>query len=99
MDRYQNQVTLTRNNWYDRLCCRVPESNTRVLPLSNIIGVQAVGTQGLYFLLASGNSTPVTTHPVHYRSLLFSYMRIINFIEGTVFTIKVSFECCIHLSS
>lgn len=67
LDRYQDQVTLTRSNWYDRLCCRVPESNTRVLSLSNIVGVQAVGTQGLSFVLTSGNSTPVMTKPVEYR--------------------------------
>lgn len=86
MDRYQDQVTLTRSNWYDRLCCRVPESNTQVLPLSSIIGVQAVGTQGLVFQLTSGNSAPVITHPVYYRWLLCtrSYFHIISFVEETV---------------
>jgi len=67
LDRYQDQVTLTRSNWYDRLCCRVPESKTRILSLSNIVGVQALGTQGLSFVLTSGNPTPVTTKPVEYR--------------------------------
>jgi hypothetical protein len=90
MDRSQNQVTITRSNWYDRLCCRVPESNTRVLPLSNIIGIQAVGAQGLLFLLSSGNSTPVTTHPVEYRLLLLSYLYSIGFIEESVFTRKMT---------
>jgi hypothetical protein len=80
MDRYQDQVTLTRSNWYDRLCCRVPESNTRVLPLSNITGVQTMGRQGLFFLLTSGTSVPVTTHPVEYRSLSFSHLQRIGFV-------------------
>ena len=74
LDRYQDQVTLTRSNWYERLCCRVPESNTRVFSLSNIVGVQALGTQGLSFVLTSGISTPVTTKAVEYRWVLFRYL-------------------------
>lgn len=84
MDRYQDQVTLTRSNWYDRLCCRVPASNTQVLQLSNITGVQTMGTQGLFLLLTSGTSVPVTTHPVEYRSLAFSYLQRIGFVTETV---------------
>ncbi|KAJ9575927.1 hypothetical protein L9F63_007239 [Diploptera punctata] len=57
MDRYQAQVTLTKSNWYDRLCCRY------------IIGVQSVRQDGLYFMLITGSFAPITTHPIKYSSI------------------------------
>ncbi|XP_069688039.1 cytochrome b-245 chaperone 1-like isoform X2 [Periplaneta americana] len=81
MDRYEGQVTMTRSNWYDRLCCRVPEANTQVLPLSNIVGVHALGEQGLAFILTSGSSLPVTTFPVDYREGMSLSHHISSFLR------------------
>ncbi|PSN48546.1 hypothetical protein C0J52_05917 [Blattella germanica] len=67
MDLYKNKVILIRSNWYDRLFCRVPEENTRILSLNNIIGIQFL-EQGLSFLLSTGSLVPVTKHSLTYRS-------------------------------
>lgn len=66
MDKIQNKATITRANWYDKLCCRIPDCNITVLNLSSVIDVRISVTRNksqvshsLTFVLNTGISVPI----------------------------------------
>lgn len=62
IDRRRNQVTLTRCNWYHRVCCSVPEENITIIPLNSVIGVRVSDKNLLELLMLSGKGVPITSH-------------------------------------